>query len=271
MVFATAHLRTELRTALTKTGWVAQVSADHLFATLPTAVGTYEQCLCDHPPEEAADDQALLVARYQGPDNRRPMIMTCDTVRRPSWTVGRKDTDVDTYGHRGAQRTTEQTHRRVIIVGVDDSAEATAAVQWAVEAAELRGYDVLLVHAYEVPILPARGRAATIARGRQERQGLLDKVAGTLTLPPTMHVDQLIEIDSPESLLPRVSEKAELTVLGQDHLARGTHVTRAYGKHGRQHVPTSRGSGASRLDGRSRRPSPDSSRHRRAASFVQHP
>jgi nucleotide-binding universal stress UspA family protein len=124
----------------------------------------------------------------------------------------------------GCGQTTEQTHRRVIIVGVDDSAEATAAAQWAVGAAELRGYDVLLVHAYEVPILPARGRAARIARGRRERQALLDKVAGTLTLPPTMHLDQIIEIDTPESLLPQLSEKAELTVLGQDHPALGGHM-----------------------------------------------
>lgn len=124
----------------------------------------------------------------------------------------------------GRDETTEQTHRRVVIVGVDDSAEATAAAQWAVRAAELRGYDVLLAHAYEVPLLPARDRAATIARGRQERQALLDKVAGTLTLPPTMHLDQIIEIDTPESLLPQLSEEAELTVLGQDRPALGGHV-----------------------------------------------
>jgi hypothetical protein len=101
----------------------------------------------------------------------------------------------------------EPASHRVIIVGVDDSAEAEAAAQWAVREAELRKYDVLLVHAYEVQILPPRGRAAAIARGRQERQGLLDKVAGTLTVPPTMHLDQLIEIDSPGFLLPRLSER----------------------------------------------------------------
>jgi hypothetical protein len=36
---------------------------------------------------------------------------------------------------------------------------------------------------------------------------------------PTMNLDQHVEIDSPESLLARVSEKAELTVLGHDHPA----------------------------------------------------
>jgi nucleotide-binding universal stress UspA family protein len=113
----------------------------------------------------------------------------------------------------------EQPHPRLIIVGVDDSAEAEAAAKWAVREAELRKDDVLLVHAYEVPLLPSSGRAAAIAQGRQERQDLLDKVAATLAVPPRMHLDQLIEIDSPESLLPRLSENAELTVLGQDHRA----------------------------------------------------
>jgi nucleotide-binding universal stress UspA family protein len=32
-----------------------------------------------------------------------------------------------------------------------------------------------------------------------------------------VRLDQLVEIDRPESLLPRLSEKAELTVLGHDH------------------------------------------------------
>jgi sulfate permease, SulP family len=58
IVLATTHLRTELRTALTRTGWVARVGADHLFATLPTAVAAYEQWLRDHPQEEVADAQA---------------------------------------------------------------------------------------------------------------------------------------------------------------------------------------------------------------------
>jgi nucleotide-binding universal stress UspA family protein len=113
----------------------------------------------------------------------------------------------------------EQSHRRLIIVGVDGSAEAEAAAKWAVREAELREDDVLLVHAYEVPLLPSSSIAAAIARGRQARQALLDKVAGTLAIPPRMHLDQLIEMDSPESLLPRLSERAELTVLGQDHRA----------------------------------------------------
>jgi nucleotide-binding universal stress UspA family protein len=118
----------------------------------------------------------------------------------------------------------KQARRPLIIVGVDDSAEAEAAARWAIREAELRKDDVLLVHAYEVPTLPPRSRATAIARGRQECQALLDKIAGTLTVPPTMHLEQLIEIDSPGYLLPRLSEQAELTVLGQDHRALSGHM-----------------------------------------------
>jgi nucleotide-binding universal stress UspA family protein len=114
--------------------------------------------------------------------------------------------------------------RPMIIVGIDDSAEAGAAAHWAVREAELRDDEVLLVHAYEVPLLSAQSRAAVIERGLQQRQALLDKAAGTLTVPPTMHLDRLIEIDTPESLLPRLSEQAELTVLGHDHPALGGHM-----------------------------------------------
>jgi nucleotide-binding universal stress UspA family protein len=141
----------------------------------------------------------------------------------------------------------------VIIVGVDDSAEVGAAAHWAVQEAALRKDDVLLVHAYEVPLLPAGGRAAAIAQGRQERQALLDKAAATLPVPPAMHLDQLIEIDTAESLLPRFSEQAELTVLGHDHPALGGHMPFGHTRElGRQHVTTSRGSGTSRLGGASR-------------------
>jgi nucleotide-binding universal stress UspA family protein len=59
---------------------------------------------------------------------------------------------------------------------------------------------------------------------RTRCRALLDKVAGTLALPPTMHLDQLIKIDSPESLLPRLSEQADLMVLGHDHPALSGHT-----------------------------------------------
>jgi nucleotide-binding universal stress UspA family protein len=43
-------------------------------------------------------------------------------------------------------------------------------------------------------------------------------------VPSTMHLDRLVEMGTPESLFPRLSEQAELTVLGQDHRALGGHM-----------------------------------------------
>ena len=54
---------------------------------------------------------------------------------------------------------------RMIVVGVDDSAEALAAAHWAVREAELRRDDVLLVHAYEVPLLPSGAGQLPSRRG----------------------------------------------------------------------------------------------------------
>jgi nucleotide-binding universal stress UspA family protein len=50
--------------------------------------------------------------------------------------------------------------RRLIMVGVDDFAEAEAAAKWAVREAELRRDDVLLVNAYQVPLLPRQDKPA---------------------------------------------------------------------------------------------------------------
>lgn len=55
IVFATTHLRSELRAVLTKIGWADRVGADHLFATLPTAVAVYEQWSKDHATQEASE------------------------------------------------------------------------------------------------------------------------------------------------------------------------------------------------------------------------
>jgi nucleotide-binding universal stress UspA family protein len=109
----------------------------------------------------------------------------------------RRDTDGYVDGARGGSA--ERSHPRLIIVGAGDSAEAEAAAKWAVREADLRKDDVLLVHAYEVPLLPTSSMAAAIAQGRQEGRAILEKVASTLAVPPRMPLDQRIEIDSPEA------------------------------------------------------------------------
>ena len=98
--------------------------------------------------------------------------------------------------NESAERTRHLT-RSVIIVRVDGSAEAEA-VAAAVREAELWQNMTAGRHACcEVPILPPRSMAAAIAQGREESKALLDKVAGTLALPATTHLHQLIKRTPP--------------------------------------------------------------------------
>ena len=60
--------RSRRRAGLSRKGWVERVGADHLFATLPTAVAAYEQWLRDHPAAAATDDQVPLVPRDHSPE-----------------------------------------------------------------------------------------------------------------------------------------------------------------------------------------------------------
>jgi hypothetical protein len=85
---------------------------------------------------------------------------------------------------------------------VDNSAEAEAASRAVGGAREVWKDDVLLVHAHQVPSVARQG-------------------GWHLALPPTTHLDQLIKIDSYESLLSRWSN---LMVLGHDHPALGGHM-----------------------------------------------
>ena len=144
---------------------------------------------------EARNDGDLRHTWDQGPQR----LPTNDHDRRPpmATTMGKScEGTPDDHVHARCRATWK---RRAVtppldIVGVDYSAEAEVAAKWAVREAELRLDDVLLVHAYEVPLLPSSSREAAIAQGRQERQDLLDKVAATLAVPPRMHLEQLIEI-----------------------------------------------------------------------------
>ena len=69
----------------------------------------------------------------------------------------------------GPSEGTAPIRRRVIIVGIDDSAEAEAASRWAVREAELRMDDLLLVHAYEVRRLHPRRHSQGVCDLVQQR------------------------------------------------------------------------------------------------------
>ncbi|GAA0256974.1 universal stress protein [Saccharothrix mutabilis subsp. mutabilis] len=102
----------------------------------------------------------------------------------------------------------------MIVVGVDGSREAQAAVRWAVAEGERRGLPVRLVHAYRVPPIgfPVSLLPAEEVRGEYEEQG-------RRILAETGHAGEtrLVEAGTVDALVAE-SRQADLVVLG----ARGT-------------------------------------------------
>jgi nucleotide-binding universal stress UspA family protein len=107
--------------------------------------------------------------------------------------------------------------REIVAVGVDGTPESVQAAQWAVQAAHLRHLDVLVVNAYEVPMISPELAPEAIQVIRSAAERVVKEVLSQLNVPPTMHVRTLVELASPVALLLRVSATATLVVLGAHH------------------------------------------------------
>jgi nucleotide-binding universal stress UspA family protein len=103
-------------------------------------------------------------------------------------------------------------------VGVDGSPEAVGAARWAVEAAQLRHLDVLVVCAYQIPTTPGL-TAESLAGSRIAANNVVSDVVSQLNVPPSMKVGALVELASPGTLLGRVSKTAALLVIGSHHFS----------------------------------------------------
>jgi len=106
---------------------------------------------------------------------------------------------------------------RVVAVGVDGTPEAVHAAQWAVEAAQLRHLDVLVVSAYEVSMVSPEFALEAVDAVRHAAERVVNDAVSQLVVPPTMRVDTLVELASPVKLLLRISRNAALIVLGGHH------------------------------------------------------
>ena len=107
--------------------------------------------------------------------------------------------------------------RGTVAVGVDGTPEAVDAARWAVDAAQLRQLDLLLVCGYQIPMMHPELMADSIATTRTAADQILSDVRSQLTIPPAMKVATMVELASPVMLLRRVSEKAALVVIGGHH------------------------------------------------------
>lgn len=111
----------------------------------------------------------------------------------------------------------ELSGKTLLVAGVDASAESLAAAHYAVTAAELRGGDVLLVHAYPPPAGVAGHTETKAARAAAEK--LLAAVTAQLIVPPQLHVYTRAEPGDAVSVLKESADRAAMLVLGRDRVS----------------------------------------------------
>ena len=107
--------------------------------------------------------------------------------------------------------------RGIVAVGIDGSPEALAAARYAVAIAHARHVDLLVVHAYQLPIAALEVTRDMIAATRTAAAQVATSVVSQLTLPATMRVGTLVDVSSPAALLCRVAETAAVVVIGAHH------------------------------------------------------
>jgi nucleotide-binding universal stress UspA family protein len=108
--------------------------------------------------------------------------------------------------------------KRKVVVGVDGSAEALVAAQYAVRQAEARGLDLLLVHAYPLPPIEAAMTGDMFTCLREAAESIVADLVARLDIPPTVRVSTLVGQTAPIILLEQAAESSQLIVVGQDHV-----------------------------------------------------
>jgi nucleotide-binding universal stress UspA family protein len=119
----------------------------------------------------------------------------------------------------------DQFEERIVAVGVEGSAESVAAARYAVQAASQRGFDLLLVHAYDLPSVHVPVDSALLDAFQESAHRLVANVAAQLVVPSTMRIQTSIQPALSTELLLLVARRVPLLVVGQDHLTWGERMT----------------------------------------------
>jgi nucleotide-binding universal stress UspA family protein len=106
-----------------------------------------------------------------------------------------------------------------VVVGVDGSPPATAALRWAAREAACRGAPLRIVHAwlwplYRVPLGPAPGAPAGAGLQAQAERVLRDASATARAVAPGVLVDTALVVGEAATALMRAAEGAQLLVVG---------------------------------------------------------
>lgn len=114
-----------------------------------------------------------------------------------------------------AASNTSQSAVNVVVVGVDGSLEAAEAAQYAAYAADERGVDLLLVHAFALPSGSGPGATPLRAATADAAQRVADDTLTQVRVPPGLEVRTRVEVGAPGAFLLQLSQGAALVVLGQ--------------------------------------------------------
>jgi nucleotide-binding universal stress UspA family protein len=112
----------------------------------------------------------------------------------------------------------------LLVVGLDRSAESLAAARYAASEAEMRGCDILLVHAFPAAPANAPEMEAVWSASRTSAEQLVASVAAQLAISPRVHIHTLAEPGDPMAVLEDVARQGEMLVLGRDHVSWGKRV-----------------------------------------------
>ena len=145
-----------------------------------------------------------------------------DEESGPSGTTAPTDNGVVRQSGSAGERAEEpNTPDRTLVVGVDGSAESLAAARYAVAAAEMRGGDIVLVHAFPAPSARAGDRETALVAARTKAEELPAAVAAHLVVPTGVKVHTKAEPGDPVAVLGGSARQAAMLVLGRDRLSWG--------------------------------------------------
>lgn len=104
----------------------------------------------------------------------------------------------------------------MVVVGVDGSLEATEAARYAAQAADERRLDLLVVHAFALPLsavgVPYR-RLGALAKVAAQR--VADDTLTQVRMPVGLHVHTEVAQTTPGAMLLRLSRAAAIVTIGQ--------------------------------------------------------
>ena len=104
-----------------------------------------------------------------------------------------------------------------VLVGVDYGPESVAAARWAVQAAHVRGRDLVIAHGIPMSFGTLPVSSEMIDQMMAGGTGLVDEVMSRLVIPPDVTVETVVKPLPPVEVLRRLAETADFVVLGRHH------------------------------------------------------